>query len=372
MAGGPKPEGNLPGTASTERSRLLLRRLDIGEHVLSVLLAIVIAHAIGAANVNWAAFTGYMVLRGHFADTLVRGMLRITGTLAGGVAALLIVPRVEGSWAWQALILLLIGTATQYGAIVGRRAYAWLFVGLTFAMVQFDAVEQPGLAVPDFVRTRLLETVAGTLACVAVGLMGTLTLRRLWPAEREPGSGGARWHPGAARHAAQSGMALAILAVLSAFVALPGLAQAPVTIMAVMLVPASAIGPSGLAPVSSRMGQRIAGCLAGAALAGTVLLVAHGSAVLLIAGTVAGVAIGRMIETGEHARRYVGTQFVLAVLVILVPDTYADAQMEPGWHRLLGILTGIAVLGPVLVAWHWIGPLVGGRQGPVRDGGHER
>lgn len=150
---------------------------------------------------------------------------------------------------------------------------------------------------------------------------------------------------------------------------LPGLAQAPVTIMAVMLVPVAAIGPSGLAPVSRRIGQRLAGCLGGAALAGAVLLVARGNPALLIAGTIAGVVIGRAIETGEHARRYVGTQFVLAVLVVLVPDTYTNVQMEPGWHRLLGILTGMAVLEPVLLAWHWISPRAVRRRGGVQQGG---
>ena len=364
-----QPNGRTRMIATTPQRLLTPRRLDIIEHVLSVLLAIVTAHAIGAANVNWAAFTGYMVLRGHLADTLTRGVLRIAGTLAGGAAALLIVPRVDGLWVWQALALFLIGTATQYGAIVGRRAYAWLFAGLTFAMVQFDAVERPGLAVPDFVRTRLLETLAGTFACLAVGIAGTLTLRRLWPATRDRGADAARWHPRAARHAAQSGTALAILAVLAAFVPLPGLAQAPVTIMAVMLVPVSAIGQSGLMPVSRRIAQRLAGCLCGAVLAGAVLLLAHGDPAVLIAGTIAGVAIGRAIETGEHTRRYVGTQFVLAVLVVLVPDSYADAHMTPGWQRLLGILTGMAVLEPVLLAWHWISPLTTRERDGARDGG---
>lgn len=76
------PDGRAGTIAATLRRLLPPRRLDIVEHVLSVLLAIQVAHMLGAANINWAAFTRYMVLRGHLADTLARGVLRIAGTLA--------------------------------------------------------------------------------------------------------------------------------------------------------------------------------------------------------------------------------------------------------------------------------------------------
>lgn len=353
--------------AESLRRLLSPRRIDIIEHVLSVLLAILTAHILGAANINWAAFTGYMVLRGHLADTITRGVLRMAGTLGGGLVALLIVPRIEGIWALQALALFVICSLMQYGAIVGRRAYAWLFAGLTFSMILFDTLERPGLELANFFRSRVLETGAGTLACLGVGTIGALTLRRLWPAQRTPIIDRPSWDASAARHAAQSGVALALLAVLSAFVPLPGLAQAPITIMAVMLVPVSTIGRSGLLPVSHRMAQRLAGCMGGAAFAAATLMIAGASTQMLIAGTVLGVIIGRLIETGEHTRSYVGTQFALAVLVVLVPDSYTHADMTPGWHRLLGILIGMAALAPVLLAWHWISPWTIRRRAPSND-----
>ena len=150
--------------------------------------------------------------------------------------------------------------------------------------------------------------------------------------------------------------ALALLVGLSAWLRLPALSQAAIGIMAVMIVPADSIGTSGLLPVSRRLVQRFLGCLAGAALAALILFVAHGSPVLLILGTMLGVVIGRHLENGDHPHRYVGTQFALAILIALVPDSYADAQIGPALTRLAGVLIGFAILEPVLLAWHWLAP----------------
>src|SRR3954463_11097709 len=68
------------------------RMIDEIECVCSVLLAIVFSHAIGAENVGWAAFSGYMVMRSHVAESFTRGMLRIAGTLIGAALALAVAP----------------------------------------------------------------------------------------------------------------------------------------------------------------------------------------------------------------------------------------------------------------------------------------
>ncbi|MBB4100143.1 FUSC family protein [Sphingomonas kyeonggiensis] len=343
--------------------RVTARTVDEAEVVASVLLAIAVAHWLGAANVYWAAFAGYMVMRGHAGETLVRGLLRITGTGAGGLLALAAAPFL-GWWPAAAAALFLVGGGALYAAITAKRSYAWLFFGLTFAMVVLDKLAHPDVALARFVETRVLETVAGTLACLAVSLASTLTLRRIWPATPSPRPAALGWHPEAARHALQAATALALLVGLSAWLHLPALSQAAIGIMAVMLVPADSIGASGLMPVSRRLVQRFLGCLAGAALAALILFVAQGSPPLLILGTILGVVIGRHLENGDHAHRYVGTQFALAILIVLVPDSYADAEIRPALMRLAGVLIGFAVLEPVLLAWHWIAP---SRQVAVRS-----
>lgn len=333
------------------------RMIDEIECILSVLLAILFAHRIGAANVCWAAFSGYMVMRGHVSESLLRGILRMIGTGCGAALALLLVPLLRSSLPAAAIASALIGGTTLYGAMTGRRAYAWLFVGLTFEMVLLDTLEHPAHSVIGFARTRMLEVAAGTAACVLVSCLSTFTVRRRWPAERAPSARRAGWHPHAARHAAQAASALLILPFLWHAFAIPELAQSAVTIMAVMLVPLTSLGTSGLAPVSRRLVQRVAGCLAGSALAALVLLAAQGAAPVLIAGTAIGVAIGRHIENSKSGIVYVGTQFTLAILVTLVPDSYAHAAIGPAAERLAGILVGMALLEPVLLLWHWITPV---------------
>jgi uncharacterized membrane protein YccC len=223
-------------------------------------------------------------------------------------------------------------------------------------MILLDKQEHPSLAVTAFAATRILEIVSGTCACIIVSTLSALTARRRWPGIRVPPAQRTGWHPGALRHAAQSALALALLPPLGALSGIPALAQGAISIMAAMLVPVSSLGVSGLMPVSRKLMQRVAGCVAGAALAACVLFVAHGNPVVLILGTVIGVLVGRHIENGDHPHVYVGTQFTLAILVTLVPDSYAHAAISPALDRLFGILVGMALLEPVLVAWHLIAP----------------
>ncbi|WP_084583822.1 FUSC family protein [Sphingomonas azotifigens] len=336
--------------------RITPRTVDAAECVVSVLLAILVAHAIGGDNVAWAAFAGYMVMRGHASETVLRGLLRIVGTVVGGLLALGLAPLVASSWIGSALAMAAVGTLSLYRALTARRSYAWLFFGLTFAMVLLDKIEAPATALNQFVLSRILETVAGTLACMAVSIVSTLTVRRRWPAPPTPPPPVALWHPAAFAHAAQAGVALALLIGVARALTLPALAQSAVGVMAVMLVPTQGLGSGGLVPVSVRLAQRFVGCLVGAAMAALCLFVAQGQAPILVAGTAMGVAIGRSIENGPHSYRYVGTQFTLAVLVMLVPDSYADGDVTPGIERLLAVLIGMAVLEPVLVIGHWLAP----------------
>ena len=332
------------------------RMVDELECVASILLAIGLAHLIGARSVSWAAFTALVLMRGHVSQTLARGVLRLVGTGLGAGLALLVVPQAAGSPFTAALAAGLVGGAAMYGTLTAKRSYAWLLFGLTFEMVLLDKLEHPGVDTVAFARTRLIEVAAGTVACALVSLLSTLTLRRHWPGADVPAAQRTGWHPDAARHAAQTGLALALLPLLTILVDIPELWQASVTIMAVMIVPVAGLGSSGLAPVSRRLRQRAVGCLAGGLLAAGILYLAHGSVPLLIAGTCLGIIVGRHIENGSARNAYLGLQFTLAVLVVLVPDDYSAAAIGPGLERLISVFLGMAILVPVLVAGHLIAP----------------
>ena len=131
--------------------------------MLSVLLAIVFAHLAGATNVSWAAFAGYMVMRGLAAETLVRGLLRIVGTVIGGLLALVVTPLLVPKPLLVTAGLTLVGAGSLYPALTAKRAYAWLFLGLTFIMVLLDKFAHPAIALDRFVSTRIVETMQEAL-----------------------------------------------------------------------------------------------------------------------------------------------------------------------------------------------------------------
>ena len=340
------------------------RMVDEIECVASVLLAILLAHLIGAHSVAWAAFTSFILMRGHVSETLLRGLMRIVGTALGAGLALLVVPYAVRTLPTAVLAAAIVGTIGMYATLTAKRAYAWLLFALTFEMILLDKIEHPTVDALAFVETRLLEVGAGTVACVAVSLLTTLTARRRWPGPPIPRAMRIGWHPHAARHAAQAGTALALLPILHALFGIPELEQAGVTVMAVMIVPVDGLGTGGLGPVSRRLLYRAVGCLCGSALAAATLFVAQGSAPVLIAGTCLGVVIGRHIENGAKRIQYLGLQFTLAILVTLVPDSYADAAIRPAMERIASILIGMALLEPVLLAWHLLTPRPAGAPAP--------
>ena len=354
------------------------RMVDELECVASVLLAILFGHLAGARNISWAAFSGYMVMRGHVSETLWRGLLRIAGTGLGAGVAIWLTPLIRTSPALSGTALALVGGVSLYGMLTRKHAYAWLFVGLTFEMILLDQLEHPAEPLLAFAATRAREVSAGTIACVLVSLLSTWSLRRRWPARPQPPAQRLGWNRGAARHAGQAALALAVLPFIGHAWRVPELAQAAVTIMAVMIVPVTSIGAGGIAPVRRRILLRLAGGISGAALAAAFLLLAHSPGLsaaagpVLIAGTLLGTAIGRHIENGQGALAYGGTQFVLVILTALVPDSYASADLHPGLARLVGIAVGTVLLLPVLLAWQVAAPARRAKaveEGPAESGG---
>lgn len=253
------------------------RMIDEIECALSVLLAILISHQIGAENVGWAAFSGYMVMRSHVAESFARGVLRVIGTLIGAGGALLLAPFLLPSTLLLSLGLMVWGGVTLYFAIVGKRAYAWLFTGLTFLMVLIEAMEHANEPIRRFATTRVLEVLAGTIACVIVSAISTWTIRRRLPnpdqnlRAKPVGLPAKQWQATVARHALTGAIALALIPAVWLAFGIPELSQSAITIFAVMLVPAAALAGGILSPVSSRVMQRLVGCLAGGFLGGAIL-----------------------------------------------------------------------------------------------------
>ncbi len=297
--------------------------------VASVLLAVVLAHWAGARMVSWAALSALILLKSDTAETLRRGVMRMVGTLIGAGLALVLVPLAAQSVLIACLSAGVIGGVGLYGMLTGRRAYAWFLFGLTFEIILLDKLSHPALDTIEFARTRLVEVGAGTVACTIVSLIAAFLQGNEWLKNRKPRPDRMRWNPTAARHAAQTGIALALLPAIYAFTKMPELTQAAITIMAVMIVPVAGIGQSGLIPVSRRLYQRAIGCIAGGAVSAAVILLAGGSLIVLVAGLSVGIVVGRHIENGDNKINYVGLQFSIAVLTALAPTITPTSTCRP-------------------------------------------
>ncbi|MGU7770487.1 FUSC family protein [Burkholderia sp. MR1-5-21] len=332
------------------------RALDEIEAVVAVLLSILCAHALRERNVGWAAFSGYMVMRTHVATTLRRGMLRIAGTVAGAAAACAAHAHWPGSTAALAVALACAGAITLYFAVTEANGYAWLFAGLTFAMVMTEALQQPAVQLAAFAWSRVAEVATGTLCGIAVSALSTAAIRRTLAGDYyAPPAAAAdpparRWQAAAGMHALKGGVALALVPLLARLLHLPSPAQACVTIFAVSMIPAAQL-TAAHGPTARRMAHRFAGCAAGGALATVGLYACHHSPAMMALLVAAGVVVGRHIENSRTGANYVGTQFALAFLVVLVPDTYTAVDTAAGLDRFLGVLSGIAVLYPVFALW---------------------
>jgi uncharacterized membrane protein YccC len=329
------------------------------ESILSVLLAITLAHMMGAKNVHWAAVSGFMVMRSHVADSLERGSLRIAGTAVGATLAWLLADHVARTDVVTSVALACVGVVTLYGALLSRKSYAWVFAGLTFAMVTVDGLQHPHEAIHAFAVSRIIEVFAGTSGCVLISAISAVTLRRSGYAGRQASRRPAPvprqplWDQAALSHAVQGALALAMIPWVWTWFGIHSLPQSSITIMAVMAVPGANL-LSHIHPTTVKIVHRFAGCLAGAALATAILLLAHASPYFVTLGLCIGIAIGRHIETGDAAIGYMGTQFALAFLIVLVPDTYSWIDVGPGFNRFFGIVFGIAMLEPVRVMFHHV------------------
>jgi uncharacterized membrane protein YccC len=329
------------------------QRVDQLEVILSVLLAIALARLLPGGNTGWAAFSGYMVARAQWRLCLRRASLRMLGTLFGALLGYLTVRFGAAQPLPLAAAMFAVTLVCLYMSVLGRRAYAWLFVGITFAMVTIDSLGAGAASVDHFVFVRVMEVFFGISASAAVSALSTLTLRRRVPARplqlRTPVP--CSWNPLVGRHALQAALATGWIPLAAHWMGTDAAAQAAITVMAVMTVaPAKLQTPSGAIP--RRVVHRFVGCALGATSALVTLATVGHNLPLTLAAVALGVAVGRHIENESGELAYVGTQFSLAFLVVLVPGASAEA----GLARFTGILIGIAVLtGLRLIAraLHW-------------------
>ncbi|WP_392563799.1 FUSC family protein [Orbus wheelerorum] len=324
----------------------LIRFIDELEVISSVFLAIIFAHLLNAQNIGWAAFTGYMIMRSHVIDTLIRGSLRFLGTIIGALLAYYVSYLFGHNLIFIALGIACVGGITLYFAVTSKYSYAWFFFGITYIMIGVDALGNPFSQVQAFAITRVIEVLAGISASMAVSITSNLIKPKLRIKPCKIGLAEVVKFPCYAKYTAIHSLrvmfALATLPFLEHFFDLRYLGQTAITIFVVLTVPLSTISNAKI--VSKRNFHRFLGCTSGGLLAIVCLPFYQINLAItaLILGL--GIFIGRHIENSCQSFSYIGTQFVLVYLVVMVPDSLVYTSADPGISRLCGVIIGIILV----------------------------
>ncbi|SAL61371.1 Fusaric acid resistance protein family protein [Caballeronia arvi] len=368
------------------------RALFATQAMLSVGLAVALAYAFHLSNIWWAAISGFAVMQSKFSACAQRGVQRVVGTVAGALIGAAAGPVIgDVPWIFVPLLGVITGVAV-YRALVSDAGYAWVLGAVTSLMVIFEAHRLvSAAATASFALLRVAEVVVGTVACVAVsalfhaGVQHYRKSRGAAPVPRAQAASTIDRVDGAnaqivtvmpsdaalavqaldATHAAraeqsalamrkrlgwQSAWSVMILASLAYVWDLPGFAQAMVTAIAVLILPASALGKPTHKPIAERMIQRFVGCLLAGAVSLALLPLLGDNAFACMIALCAGVWIGCHVQTGTQGASYVGRQFGIAFIMVFVQDHHWSSDPMPALMRLGGILGGIVVLSAVMAA----------------------
>ncbi len=309
----------------------------------SVMLATTLALALEVDSPWWAAISAFMSLMSTGAGSLRRGMLRMTGTIAGAVLGF-----VMARWLPYdhfALYLFLAAT-TMLGVIamqVSPHGLAWLFLTITSSMVLLMSLNDP-LQALHVAYYRTFEVAIGVASAIIVA-----NLLQDWHADPPPTAPGWRHLLGAqwpaVLHGARSAIAVVVVLMVWILIDLPQVTQMAITIAVVMSAPVIADGGlSTRQAVAQRSLHRVIGCLLGGIVALACLALDITSFPWWLAMIGAAVWLGMHVQVGRHGVGYVGTQAAFVFIVTLIQGAGPPDSIMPGVDRFAGITGGLGIL----------------------------
>ncbi|QVV60457.1 MULTISPECIES: FUSC family protein [unclassified Leclercia] len=325
-----------------------LKELFAIQVISAVLVSVLLSDLAGFDYSGWAALSSYAVMNNSVKASMVRAFNRVTGTVLGGVLALLLTTYLVQDSAFLVLFCAVVGGVAVWQADISRWSYSWVLGAVTSMMVMAEAQKNSELRhLLRFTFNRIEEVVLGCVVCIAITLLFYPLNRRRQVAPPHQES-----HPEPAHRPLlplQAGITLLLVTPILLVFQLTGFWQAMVSVLAVFILPASTQPLQQ--QIGQRMQQRLYGCMAATLLSFILLPLMHHYPPVYIAILVAGLWLGCHLQQGKSSISYFGRQFTVAWIIVFIQDTLWLAEPIQAVMRCASILIAIIFISIVMVVF---------------------
>ncbi|NDV23548.1 FUSC family protein [Desulfovibrio sp. JC022] len=314
---------------------------------MAALCAVLIANWLNLEKPYWAGISALVVSRSSYDASLIKGTLRIIGTIAGCLLALILLGTfIDNVFAILCLIFFASVATVMVSSLRGRDSYAWSMAGFMIVLLSIA-----GLVVPhsifNFAFYRTFEISLGTIMAIIMSAIFNPSPPETDKTSQPSTTPSANTdnHPDTNKMTAKQeselvkqaiSLALAMVSVplIWKWLDLPGVLQIGVTSL-ILLQPT---------PVETwRKGiLRLLGCVTGGSI-GLFLLGSTAGHYLITWGAAYGllIFIFSYIDHGDPRCSYMGLQAGIALTLTLVQGLGPGTELGPPITRLCGILAGL-------------------------------
>lgn len=333
------------------------RGLEATEAAASVTLATLAALAIHSDDPWWAAISAFVATRASGSATISRALMRIAGSIAGAVAALIALRLFVYQSLPFLLCLFVFSCVGSIGFVTSRYGYAWLIGTITACLVMLMCFDQPYSA---------FDTAVNRVADVFIGVTASLVVCALSPRATGPaavpdllappplafwrrryGVELARWLPANGAlimHACRGGLTVMLMPALAEWIAPVTPVTMGVTAVMVMSIPPTAIVNYDTSAIVARALHRFIGCLIGALVGIGLLPFVADDFLLWLALIPPGIWVCSQIQNGTTGISYIGMQAMFAYVMSMIQGQGPPDTIAPGLDRLVGVMGGLTIL----------------------------
>ncbi|MGL5343573.1 MAG: FUSC family protein [Plesiomonas sp.] len=343
--------------------------VDVAASVLAVALAISLAHALKFEYATWAAFSAYVVMRPLFIQTFKRGVLRILGTLLGGISGTLFALFFQNELSLITVcnLFFIVNCITAYctNTASNEYNYAILFFGLTFTLIVGYAFIYPAQNITHIGIMRASDVTIGSISTIIIsGLICSIFKRNKISSTTMTSESKIDIPIGMQTENTQkanyipfsllAGLSISLTPLTTLFTHSAMFIQAAVTILAVSNQPRTVTSANLPAATITKLYYRAIGCLLGASIGiiFNIISVYFSSYLLLMVLTLIGTAIGKVVQDSSAESSYIGTQFSVGLLMVCVHNSASFMNDHYGIYRFLGVLTGFMIYLPMLMLFN--------------------